>query len=159
MIAAVLLGDDRVLSRLRRLPGDAEAGLVRAITQLTTDLQRKIQNDLGGQILSTRSGSLVSSIDLRVDQSAAAIAGTVFSDSPYARAHEYGFVGVVDVKASLRRITEAFGRPTAGKTIAVRAHTRNVNLPQRSFLRAALEAMEPEIQDTLEMALRGAVGE
>jgi phage gpG-like protein len=157
VIAAVLVGDDRALSRLRSLPGDVEAGLVQAIARLATDLQRKVQDELSGQVLSTRSGSLVSSIDLRVDQSAAAVTATIFSDSSYARAHEYGFVGAVDVRAGLRRITEAFGRPIAGKTIAVRAHTRNVNLPQRSFLRAALEAMEPEIRDTIDTALREAV--
>lgn len=159
MIAALFVADDRVLSRLRSLPGAAEAGLVQAITRLATDLRRNVQDELSGQVLSTRSGSLVSSIDLRVDRSATAITGTVFSNSPYARVHEYGFVGAVNVKASLRRITEAFGRPIAGKTIGVRAHTRVMNLPQRSFLRIALEAMEPEIQDSLETALRGVVGE
>lgn len=159
MIAAVLAGDDRALSRLRRLAGDAEAGLVRAITRLATDLRRNVQDELSGPVLSARSGSLASSIDLRVDRSATAITGTVFSDSSYACAHEYGFVGTVNVKASLRRITEAFGRPIASKTVTVRAHTRSMNLPQRSFLRTALGAMDPEIQDTLETALREAVEE
>ena len=78
---------------------------------------------------------------------------TVSSNSRYARVHEYGFAGTVDVKASLRRITEAFGRPIAEKAINIRPYQRRMELPERSFMRSALEDMDPEIRDEVEAAL------
>jgi hypothetical protein len=158
VITAYLVGDDRLLAWLRAVPDEANSGLVRAITKIAIDLQSKVQQDeLTGGVLSARSGSLKSSIDLRIDQSATGVTGTVFSDCTYARVHEYGFVGIVNVKASLRRITEAFGRPTSGKTINVRPHARKIDLPERSFLRSALEDMTPAIGEAVNAALRETV--
>ena len=154
MITAQLVGSDRLPSRLRELLAEANSGLVRAMTELAIELQRRVQDGLSGEVLSSRSGALKSSIGLRIDQHSAAIAATVFSDSLYARAHEYGFAGTVNVKASLRRITEAFGRPFAGKTIEVKGYTRRMDLPERSFLRSALEDLAPAIREATEAALR-----
>jgi phage gpG-like protein len=160
VITAHLAGEERVLARLRDMPAAINSGLVRVITKLGIDLQRKVQQDeLTGQMLTARSGSLKSSIDLRIDQAATAVTATVFTDSPYAAAHEYGFAGTVNVRASLRRITEAFGRPISGKTISVRAHSRRMDLPERSFLRSALEDMAPAIRDEVEASLRETVTE
>ena len=111
MITAYLVGDQQMLERLRALPDAINSGLLRAITQLGIALQRDAQqNKLSGEVLSSRTGSLRSSIDLQVDQSGP-ITASVFSNSRYARVHEYGFAGTVSVRASLRRIREAFGRP------------------------------------------------
>jgi phage gpG-like protein len=160
MITAHLVGEQRVLARLRDMPVAIKSGLVRAITKLGTDLQRKVQQDeLTGQMLAARSGLLKSSIDLRVDQGATVVTATVFTDSAYAGAHEYGFAGTVNVRASLRHITEAFGRPISGKLISVRAHSRRMDLPERSFLRSALEDMAPAIRDEVEASLRETVTE
>jgi hypothetical protein len=104
VITAHLVGDERALARLRDMPLAINSGLARAITKLGIDLQGKVQQDeLSGQMLAARSGSLKSSIDLRVDQSATVVTATVFTDSAYAGAHEYGFAGTVNVRASLRR--------------------------------------------------------
>ncbi|MBV8133682.1 MAG: HK97 gp10 family phage protein [Alphaproteobacteria bacterium] len=158
MITAYLVGDQQVMEQLRTLPGAINSGLQRAITQLGIELQRDVQQDkLSGQVLRSRTGSLRSSIDLRVDQSGGAITASVFTDNRYAGVQEYGFAGTVSVRASLRRITEAFGRPIAEKTINVRAHDRRMDLPQRSFLRSALEDMRPAIRDGVEAALAEAV--
>jgi phage gpG-like protein len=160
VITAQLVGDDKLLAQLRGIPVAVSAALLRAVTKLGIDLQRNVQSDeLTGQMLAVRSGSLRASIDLRIDQSATGATATVFTDSKYARAHEYGFTGSVSVRASLRRITEAFGRPISQKTTSVRAHTRRVNLPERSFLRSALEDMAAEIRDEVEAALRETVTE
>jgi phage gpG-like protein len=154
MITAKLMGDGALLSRLRALPGAINSALIRAITKLAIDLQDNVrQNKLSGTMLSVRSGSLKSSIDVRLDQKSTAIAATIFSDSGYARVHEYGFSGTVSVRESLRRITEAFGRPISGTTVNVRAHSRKMELPERSFLRSALEDLAPSIRDEVEAAL------
>ena len=154
MITARLVGDDVVLEWLRGASDAVASGIAQAITQLGIELQRHIQDDeLSGQMLAVRSGSLKSSIDLQIDQDSEGISVTVYSDSKYAAAHEYGFAGTVDVKASLRRITEAFGRPISEKTINVRAYQRRMELPERSFMRSALEDMDPAIRDEVEAAL------
>ena len=158
MITAYLVGDREVLGRLRTLPDEVNSSLLRAITRLGIELQRDVQQDkLSGQMLKSRTGSLRSSIDLTVDQSGGAIAASVFSDSRYARVQEYGFAGTVSVRASLRRITEAFGRPIAETTINVRAYARRMDLPERSFLRSALEDMGPAVREEVQAALTEAV--
>jgi phage gpG-like protein len=155
VIAAHIVGDGEVLARLRAIPDAVNNGIARAITKLGIDLQSKVQQDaLSGQVLAVRSGALKSSIDLRIDQSATAIAATIFSGSAYASAHEFGFAGTVDVRASLRNIKEAFGRPISERTIQVRAYRRRMDLPERSFLRWAMEEMAPAIRDGVEAALR-----
>jgi|SRR5215467_2285405 len=158
MITAHLVDDDTVLAWLRDTPDAIASGIARAITRLGIELQRRIQEDeLSGQILAARSGSLRSSIDLQIDEDSGAISATVVSDNEYAHVHEYGFAGTVNVRAYLRRITEAFGRPIAEKTINVRAYGRRMELPERSFLRSALEDMDPAIRDEVETALREAL--
>ena len=102
---------------------------------------------------STRDRILKSSIDLQIDQDNDRISATVSSNSRYASVHEYGFVGTVAVKASLRRITEAFGHPISEKTINVGPYRRRMELPERSFMRSALEDMDPAIRDEVEAAL------
>ena len=160
MITAYLVGDEQLLERLRALPDAINSGLLRGMTQLGIELQRHVQEDkLSGQVLRSRTGSLKSSIDLRVDQSSGAITASIFSDSRYAGVQEYGFAGTVSVRASLRRIREAFGRPIAEKTMRVRAYDRRMDLPERSFLRSALEDMAPAIRDKVEAVLAAEVSQ
>jgi hypothetical protein len=158
VITATLVGDAAAVARLRVISDDANSGLARAIAKLGIELQRKVQHDkLSGQPLKPRSGSLRSSIDLRMAQSGSTVSATVFSDLRYARAQEHGYSGTVLVRTSLRRIKEAFGRPVAERAISVRAHGRRMNLPERSFLRSALGDMTNDIQDAIDAALRAAV--
>ena len=158
MITAYLVGDVQLLERLRALPGAINSGLLRGIAQLGIELQRHVQQDkLSGQVLRSRTGSLRSSVSLQVDQSGGAVTASVFTDSRYAGAQEYGFAGTVSVRASLRRIREAFGRPIAEKAISVRAYDRRMDLPERSFLRSALEDMGPAVREEVQAALTEAV--
>ncbi len=121
-------------------------------------LQGDIQHDkLSGQALRVQSGKLKSSIAVETKKSATGVTATVFTDLDYAGAQEYGFTGTVNVRASLRVIKQAFGRPIAAKTIAVRAHSRRMDLPERSFLRSALDDMAPDISAGVEDALREAI--
>ena len=160
MITAYLIGDEQAVERLRALPEAVNSRLLRLITQLGIELQLAVQQDkLSGQVLRSRSGSLKSSIGVKVDQSGGAITASVFSESQYAGAQEYGFAGTVSVRASLRRMTEAFGRPIAEKMISVRAYDRRMDLPERSFLRSALDDMTPAIREEVEAALAQGVSQ
>jgi hypothetical protein len=160
VISAYLVGDEQLLERLRGISDAVNSGLARCITQLGIDLQRNVQQDkLSGQVLKSRTGTLKSSIDRRVDQSAQGATTDIFTALRYGAAQEYGFTGTVSVGASLRRIREAFGRPIAEKTISVRAYDRRMALPERSFLRSALDDMTPAIRDAVDAALAEAVSQ
>jgi hypothetical protein len=155
VITARLVGDDAVLAWLRAAPDLAASGLARAITTLGIELQRKIQEgELTGQTVAARSGPLRSSTSLQLDQNDDRIAATVSGDSEYVHAHRYG---TVDVRANLRRITKAFGRPAPGKAISVHSYRRRPDIPEQSFLHSALDDMDPAIRDEVEAALREAL--
>ena len=158
MITAYLVADEEVLARLRGIPGAVSAGLVRTITKLGLDLQRRVQQDeLSGQALAVRSGLLKSTIDLSLEQSGDRVTATIFSSSPYARVHEFGFTDTIDIRASVRQVKQAFGRSISEKAINIRAHSRRMALPECSFLRSALEEMGPTIRDDVEAAVREAL--
>jgi hypothetical protein len=158
VISAELLGDGPALDRLRALPDATNAGLARAISKLGVSLQSNVQqNKLSGEVLKVRSGALKSSIDVDINKSAAGVTATVFTDLDYAGAQEYGFSGTVNVRESLRLIKQSFGHPIATKTVSVRAHTRQMDLPARSFLQSALDDMAPNISGDVEDALREAI--
>jgi hypothetical protein len=160
VITAYLVGDEQLLERLRGISDAVNSGLARCITQLGIDLQRNVQQDkLSGQVLKSRTGTLKSSIDSRVDQNARGATTDIFTALRYGAAQEYGFTGTVSVGASLRRIREAFGRPIAEKTISVRAYDRRMALPERSFLRSALDDMTPAIREAVDAALAEAVSQ
>jgi hypothetical protein len=57
----------------------------------------------------------------------------------------------------LRQIKEAYGRPIAAKAVSVRGYSRRVDLPERSFLRSALDDMTPDISVGIKDALREAI--
>jgi len=158
VITAHLVGDEEVLARLRSIPGAVNTGLVRTVTKLGLDLQRRVQQDgLSGQTLAVRSGLRKSTIDLSLEQSGDYVTATISSGSEYAHADEFVFTGTVDVRAGLRRVKEAFGRPTSEKLINTRAHSRRMALPEPSFLRSALEEMGSAIRDEVEAAVREAL--
>ncbi|HEY1257775.1 MAG TPA: hypothetical protein VGF34_00890 [Stellaceae bacterium] len=154
MITAQIAGADQALARLDGLPDALNSAVTRIIGNLGSELQQRVQDKLGGQSVQPRSGKLRSSIDLAIEETATAVDATVWTDLDYGRAQEFGFSGVVSVRASLRRIRAAFGRSIAEKTINVRAYRRRFDLPGRSFLGSALDDMTPDISAEIDAALR-----
>lgn len=155
----VAVDTSRLDAKLRRVPKQVEASVLRAVRRLAINLQGYVKDQkLSGQVLHTRTGTLRRSINQEVTQSGSSIRGVVGTNVSYGRIHEYGFQGTVDVKAHLRTITQAFGRPLSSPvTQNVRAHTMTVNLPERSFLRSALKDFEPRILKELKAAASGEV--
>jgi phage gpG-like protein len=139
MIELSLVGADALTDRLNviagRLQTEVQAGLAEAAERLRREI---VDNRLSGEVLKARSGRLRGSIRVVAnDQSV-----SVTSDAPYAAAQEYGFDGVETVRAHVRRIREAFGRPVAEKAVTVRSFARPMHLPARSFMRSALADLE-----------------
>jgi hypothetical protein len=158
MISTSLIGAGPAIDRLQAMRDAASSGVARAIAKLGIDLQNNVQqNKLSGQVLQVRSGSLRQSIAVQIDRSDTTVSATVSSDLDYAAAQEYGFAGSVNVRASLRQIKEAFGHPITAETIGVGAYSRRTDLPQRSFLRSALDELTPDIGASIEDALREAL--
>jgi phage gpG-like protein len=150
----VSVDTSRLDAKLHRVPKSVEASVLRAVRRLAINLQGYVKDQkLSGQVLHVRSGTLRRSINQEVTQSGSVIKGIVGTNVSYARPHEYGFSGAVQVREHLRTITKVFGRPLANPvTQTVRAHTMNVNLPERSFLRSALKDFEPRILAELKAA-------
>jgi phage gpG-like protein len=158
VISADFRGDKAALDRLRALPDAAAEGLARAFAKLGIGLQSRIRQDkLSGQVLRSRSGALKASIAVATDRSDTAVTAMVSTGLDYAAAQEYGFSGTVSVRSSLRRIKAAFGRPITAKTVNVGAFSRRMDLPERSFLRSALDDMSSDIVAGVHDALREAI--
>ncbi len=157
MITMMLLGDRELVAKLDAMPGRVHDGLARAVARLGFELQRKVQAEkLSGQVLKVRTNSLRGSINTTVTDSGSEISASVGTNIRYGKVHEYGFDGTVGVRAHLRRITEAWGRPIAPRTINVGAHSRHMHMPERSFLRSALAEMAPKIAEGLNKAVEQA---
>lgn len=170
--AGTVVGDKEIARRFRALPDGIRSRVVDSIGRLTLRLQRKVKREkLTGQVLRVRTEVLRGSIDQRVVTDSRVISGIVSTNVGYGKAHEYGFKGIVTVKEHLRKIrkqgrmslrsvkghemkvwTKKRGALTGG-VATVGAHTRHVDLPERSFLRSALAEMKPEILAELDKAI------
>lgn len=157
MITAELIGAGPVVSFLDHLPEKAMAALQADVSRLAITLLRKVKEEkLSGQVLRNQTGTLRRSINQRVEVfGRSAVVGSVGTNLSYAAAHEFGFNGPVNVKAHLRMVKKAFGKTVKNpQEHPVRAFTRQMHLPERSFLRSAMTEMAPEIRSSLEAAIR-----
>jgi len=143
-------GADALDARLAVLPDAVRAALAAKIAELAQRLAEKIKGNLSGAVLQSRGGALRDSIeaDLGADMA------TFLAKTKYAAAQEYGFAGAESVSAHSRTIKQAFGRAIAPKEVFVRAFSRQMNLPERSYMRSALEEMQGDIAAELAQAIR-----
>lgn len=159
MLKIEFIGGDVLAAVLRSYGGKVQTAIVQSVGRSALRLQREVmQNRLSGQVLNVRTGNLRRSIHHQVTNTGGAVVGEVNTNVRYGKAHEYGFAGTVNVKASLRQVRQAFGRPLKSpRYVQVRAHSRNVRLPERSFLRSALRDMKPMIEADLQKSIEGAL--
>ena len=155
MIDASVTGDERVIASIRSQYQKVITNVEQSIGRLTLKLLTRVKvNKLSGQVLNVRTGRLRRSITYKVIKTPSRITGIVGTNVEYARIHELGFHGQVPVKAHLREIKKAWGKDITPRTVEVRTHSRQVNLPAKSFLRSAMEEMTPEIIQTLQQSIR-----
>jgi len=85
---------------------------------------------------------------------------TYGSEVDYAAVHEYGTSQTVSVNQHTRRQTQAFGRELdEPQQVTVRAHSRQMNMPERPYLRPALKEKLGKVEEIAETeALRAIVG-
>ena len=144
MITGRVVGDDAVIAWLRAVTDRAASGLARAISELCLDLQRK---------------ALRPDVDPQIEESGDRITGTVFGGDNLGGPRERPATGPGDARARLRRAKEASRRQLTGDTINLPSYRRRTEAPEPSFLRSALDDMDPEIRDRVEEALREAIAQ
>jgi phage gpG-like protein len=127
------------------------ADLKREVRKVATDVSATVKDrKLSGQVLRVQTGRLRRSVNYRTTETETGVEALVGTNVSYGRTHEFGFSGEVGVKAHLRRVRQAFGRKLKKvKQVSVRAHSRTVNLPERSFLRSSLREMRTEIDSRI----------
>lgn len=135
----------------------------RTINALTLRLQRIVQEDmLSGQRLKVQSGRLRGSVSSKVEEDKDSIEGTVGAGGalvPYAPAHEFGLNGALGVKAHLRMIKQAFGRPISPVQVNIKAHSRNVRFRELRFMRDSLDNVAKIVPKNIDAAIeRGIAG-
>lgn len=159
MLKMEFIGGDVLVALLRAYGDKVQTAIVKSVARSALRLQSEVmERRLSGQVLNVRTGNLRRSIHQRVTNTGSAVIGEVNTNVRYGMAHEYGFAGTVNVKASLRQVRQAFGRPLKSpRYVQVRAHSRNVRLPERSFLRTALRDLKPEIEADLRNSVKGAL--
>jgi HK97 gp10 family phage protein len=160
MIAAELIGAERVVAFLELLPQKAMAAIKADVSRLAITLLRKVKKEkLSGQVLKNQTGTLRRSINQRVEVfGQQAVVGSVGTNLRYAKAHEFGTDKTVTVPAHLRMMKVAWGKAVKNpRKIEIGAHAMKMHLPERSFLRSAMAEMAPEIREGLEAAMSKAV--
>jgi phage gpG-like protein len=150
MIIARIAGDIEVIKRFGGLPPSIREQLAIVTRREAIGFTRYVKEEkLSGQVLKNRTGTLRRKVNYQVTETPNEVAAAVGVKLAYAAAHEFGFEGQVSVREHLRAAK-------AG-TFNVRAHTRHMRLPQRSFLRSSLAELGPGIRQRLHAAVTKAI--
>lgn len=124
--------------------------ILTAVKRLAIELQGYVkQNKLSGQVLHTVTGTLRRSINQEVNETPTSIIATVGTNVNYAHVQEYGFKGDVSVGAYVRTMKSGKWNIKGEGDGGVAGYTMTINMPERSFLRSALEDFQTKIIDQL----------
>ncbi len=166
MIKAAIVGDPNkvpkaILDKLPLIRGACQISMARLVMRLTKKI---MQEKLSGQVLKNRTGTLRRSIHPNVYNDGDVTIGTVGTNIEYASIHEFGgktrphLIAAKNGKA-LRWLNPGFVGPLRmtkkGKMMKKQSagawmfasvvHHPGSNMPERSFMRTALEEMRPDI--------------
>jgi hypothetical protein len=155
MIGATM-NADALMDRLGTLPDRMERALHDAAADLMIRLRDRVDGNLSGGILNARSGALRTSLAANLGQ-AGRLSASVSASTPYAAFQEYGFSGSESVRAHLRLMTHAFGRPIRPVQAQVGPYSRTLDYPAHSYLRSALADMSADVGSGIEAAIAGAL--
>jgi phage gpG-like protein len=158
MLRGWILDDEvRDLSiRLQNVPAKVLQNLKPVMEGLAKQLR-----DSARSLAPRKKGSLRGSIWQKVTVNSDSIVARVGASKPYAHLMEYGYQGNESVKAYERKnVVKLFGRDLKKPIdVLIKAHTRNVDYPQRSYLRWALRGMDMQIRRDVENAVQKTVNE
>lgn len=141
MIEVTVPNADQLRTDLGITRANMLAALKTEIRRIAVDVSAHVKDKkLSGQVLKVQTGRLRRSINFRVAETGTGIEAKVGTNVEYARVHEFGFKGTVNVKEHMRKGKKAY---------RVRAHSRNVDLPERSFLRSTMTDMRAGIDQRI----------
>lgn len=181
MITLTLTPEARaVLAQVQRFPERMATGLAASLDRENelsigqiqrTRLSRRGPETLG--VVTNRLRSSISRAPARLGEDGRTLVSAIGSNVEYAGAHEYGFRGTVPVRAHTRRRFET--RSVGGATLdprtgrikkarkktvreqsgiaQVRAHTRQVAIPERAYIRRTVEARAGAYEQSLSRAI------
>ena len=140
------------------LDADIAAALRDKAAELQDRLLAKVEANLSGEVLQTRSGALKASIAGSLTADASTVTVELSSTGvPYAAIQEYGgrtpAHDIVPVKA--RALAFAGG---SGTVFARRVHHPGSTIPARPYLGSALDALHDDIAGGLKAAVLDALG-
>jgi len=152
VIEFTISGDGQVLAGLVRAEGDAISRVHDSIARQTLELVRHVkENKLTGQVLKVRTGTLRRSVAHTISSSSSSVTGTVSTPLVYAPIHEFG--GTIPARIIAAKRAQALKFSVGGKTLFRRAVSiPAVKMPERSFLRSALEDRKAAIEADLQRA-------
>ncbi len=178
-ITVQVIGKEAVILRLSRMTGYIRDEIITTVRRLAIELQAEVKHKLSGEVLKNQTGTLRRSINISIMEDATSVVASVGTNVVYAAAHEYGFDGLVTVREHIRRGKERMAMATkhyvnklgvmsthiaqTGKfgkqsgDIQVRSFTRQMHIPERSYLRSSLKDSAGGIRQELAAAAqRGA---
>lgn len=143
-------GDKKLVAQFGRVTAEARARVKRTVQLLGVMLVEHIQKTkLRGQRLNQRTGRLIMSVHEETEDSGPIISSTVGTNVKYARPHEFGFSGSVMMRAHMRMIKQAWGKPISPREVLVRAHPRKIDITEKRMFRDSLDEFRPKVQDRL----------
>lgn len=160
MLRIALDGQEELAGRLADMPDVLRAALAEKAEALAQNLLTQVVDaNLSGGVLNARSGALRASIQMEVSPKDSGIDADIFSDGdiPYAAIQEFG--GKTAAHEILPDKSRVLAFVMNGKNVfARRVRHPGSQLPERSYLRSALEDQGEEIVGALTQAVAGAAG-
>jgi phage gpG-like protein len=150
--------NDTASAALAALPERIRDGLSAKANALAAGLQAKIQQNLSGDVLSKKSGSLAASIGVTIEESSDGVSVHISTspDVKYAAIHEFG--GTIPPHQIVPDKAKALAFLVGGKqAFAARVQLPAVTMPERSYMRSALAEMADEIRAEFNAAIIEAV--
>lgn len=161
MITAKVIGTEQVVERIKGVFPTLRDELRAFAKEFMVNTAYYVQSaKLSGQMLKHRTGTLSESIfrGSSVSEQGGNEIVTIGTNVEYAAIHEFGYNGPESVKAHLRMMSQAFGRPVANpRKIEIGAFTREMHMPERSFLRSTLKDKAEDFRQGLREVTNRAV--
>ena len=156
----VKIVDQELLVNLERIPQRLHAEIEEKLESLIGELRLKVQENLSGKVLNTKTGALLGSLVSGVERIGNLAIGFVAvepTDSKveaYAMVHEYGGKGFYEIVPVHKLILRFEGK--SGEVVFA-PYVYHPAASERSYLRSALHEMAPEIEAGLNQAIRDAI--
>ncbi|OUY07007.1 hypothetical protein [Acinetobacter populi] len=136
-----------------------KAEIKRTIVALTGRLEEVVKRNLssGSPYLKVDSGRLRGSVVGRVTEQVDQVKGAVSAGGSHVKylfIHEFGLTAQVGIKAHLRQIKQAFGKPITPRQVMVGAHSRNVKFRERRMMRDALQEVAKIVPKNIDAAIQ-----